>query len=57
MKHKLMSGRAGTRCHSEQGTKMGRRSILHLQINGEQGMKGIDVGGHVTPVVEATFTL
>jgi trans-2,3-dihydro-3-hydroxyanthranilate isomerase len=57
MKNKLMSGRSGSRCHSEQGTKMGRRSILYLHIRGEQGMEGIDIGGHVTPVVEATLTL
>jgi predicted PhzF superfamily epimerase YddE/YHI9 len=36
---------------SEQGTKMGRRSILHMHINDE----GIEVGGYVTPLVEATM--
>ena len=39
------------------GTKMGRRSILHVQIFGENGSEGIDVGGHVTPVVEATMRI
>jgi len=44
MKHRLLSG---NRFVSEQGTKMGRRSLLHVQIH-ESG--DIDVGGHVTPV-------
>jgi trans-2,3-dihydro-3-hydroxyanthranilate isomerase len=42
---------------SEQGTKMGRRSLLHLLIHGENGADGIEVGGYVTPLVEATMTL
>jgi trans-2,3-dihydro-3-hydroxyanthranilate isomerase len=55
MKHRLVSSAAGTRLVSEQGTKMGRRSILHVQIHGEQGADGIDVGGYVTAVSEATM--
>ena len=43
---------AKTRFVSEQGTKMGRRSFLHIQI-GPGGQ--IDVGGYVTPLVEATM--
>jgi trans-2,3-dihydro-3-hydroxyanthranilate isomerase len=42
---------------SEQGTKMGRRSILHVLIHGKNGEDGIEVGGYVTPLVEATMTL
>jgi predicted PhzF superfamily epimerase YddE/YHI9 len=38
---------------SEQGTKMGQRSILHVCIQGENGKVGIDVGGYVTPLTEA----
>lgn len=57
MRHKLVSGAAGSRFISEQGTKMGRRSILHVHIHGEQGADGIDVGGYVTPIIEATMTL
>jgi hypothetical protein len=34
---------------------MGRRSILHIKLIGEQGVDGIEVGGHVTPVAEATM--
>jgi trans-2,3-dihydro-3-hydroxyanthranilate isomerase len=51
----LISGTAGRRFISEQGTKMGRRSILHVCIQGENGKVGIDIGGHVTPLTEATM--
>jgi len=50
-------GAAGTRFVSEQGTRMGRRSFLHVHIRGERGAEGIDVGGYVTPLVEAVMTL
>lgn len=56
MRNNLVSSAAGTRFISEQGTKMGRRSILHVQIHGDQGVDGIEVGGYVTPLVEATMT-
>jgi trans-2,3-dihydro-3-hydroxyanthranilate isomerase len=55
LRHGLVSGAAGARFFSEQGTKMGRRSILHVQLNGEQGADGIEVGGFVSPVAEATL--
>lgn len=57
MRHKLASGVPGTRFVSEQGTKMGRRSILYIQINGQEGADGIEIGGYVTPVAEATMTI
>jgi trans-2,3-dihydro-3-hydroxyanthranilate isomerase len=47
----------GSRFISEQGTKMGRRSLLHILVHGENGKDGIEVGGYVTPLVEATMTL
>ena len=47
----------GSRFISEQGTKMGRKSILHVLIHGDQGRDGIEVGGYVTPLVEATMSL
>jgi trans-2,3-dihydro-3-hydroxyanthranilate isomerase len=53
----LVSGAAGSRFISEQGTKMGRRSILYVQLQGEQGADGIEVGGYVSPVAEATMRL
>ncbi len=57
MRHKLVSRGAGHRFISEQGTKMGRRSILHVQIHGEEGVNGIEVGGYVTALVAATMTI
>jgi trans-2,3-dihydro-3-hydroxyanthranilate isomerase len=54
IRHNLVSGEAGTRFVSEQGTKMGRRSLLHVEIHGEGA---IDVGGYVTPLTEAMMTL
>jgi hypothetical protein len=36
---------------------MARRSILHVRIQGENGMNGIDVGGYVTPVTKAMMRL
>jgi trans-2,3-dihydro-3-hydroxyanthranilate isomerase len=56
IRHGLISGAAGTRFVSEQGTKMGRRSLLHVLINGEDGKAGIEVGGHVTPLVRAEMS-
>lgn len=53
MRNKLAPTAAGTRFYSEQGTKMGRRSILYVQINGAEGADGIEVGGYVTPLVDA----
>ena len=55
MKYGLVSGDDGTRFVSEQGTKMGRRSLLHLHVRGAQGRDGIEVGGHVAHVATGTF--
>jgi len=57
VKNELVSGAAGTRFISEQGVKMGRRSILHVQLNGEKGVNGIEIGGYVSPVAEGTMKL
>lgn len=57
LRHELAPGSDGTRFVSEQGVKMGRRSILHVLIRGDRGADGIEVGGYVTPLVEATMTL
>ena len=46
----LVSNAGGTRFVSEQGTKMGRRSLLHVHVRGDSGVDGIEVGGRVTPV-------
>jgi len=50
MRHGLLTG---SRMTSEQGTKMGRRSMLHVIIDGD----AIDVGGHVASVATGQFTL
>jgi trans-2,3-dihydro-3-hydroxyanthranilate isomerase len=50
-RHKLVSV---TRFVSEQGTKMGRRSLLHVNI---RSAEAIDVGGYVTPLVRAEMQL
>ena len=36
---------------------MGRRSILYVELHGEGGADGIDVGGYVTPIAEGTLKL
>src|SRR5260370_41301616 len=53
MRHKLASTASGTRFVSEQGTRMGRRSLLYVHLRGEAGAEGIDVGGHVTPLIKS----
>jgi trans-2,3-dihydro-3-hydroxyanthranilate isomerase len=55
--HGFVSHASGTRFISEQGTKMGRRSILHVHILGGRGQDGIEVGGNVMPVAEAVMKI
>ncbi len=57
MHHGLAPTAAGTRLVSEQGVKMGRRSLLHILVHGEAGAEGIDVGGSVVPVMRGVLTL
>lgn len=57
MRHGLVSSADGTRFVSEQGTKMGRRSVLHVHIRGECGSEKIEVGGHVTPLATGSMSL
>ncbi len=57
MKYGLSSRKNGTRFVSEQGTKMQRRSFLHVLVHGDGGADGIEVGGHVTALARATMTL
>jgi len=57
MRHKLAPSADGTRFVSEQGAKMGRRSFLYLHVHGEHGSDGIEVGGYVTPLVDAIMNL
>jgi trans-2,3-dihydro-3-hydroxyanthranilate isomerase len=57
MEYGLAPAADGTRFVSEQGTKMGRRSLLHVLIRGDKGTTAIEVGGHVMPLARATLTL
>lgn len=56
MRHGIAPNTDGTRFVSEQGTKMGRRSFLHVLVHGKDGSDGIEIGGHVTPVATATMS-
>jgi trans-2,3-dihydro-3-hydroxyanthranilate isomerase len=47
----------GARFVSEQGTKMGRRSELHIRLSGNKGAGGIEVGGYVAPLTRATMNI
>ncbi len=55
MRNGLVSTPDGTHFVSEQGTKMGRRSRLHVRVHGEGGRDGIEVGGSVVPFAAGTF--
>jgi trans-2,3-dihydro-3-hydroxyanthranilate isomerase len=57
MQADLVPHRDGTRFVSEQGTKMGRRSLLHVLIHGDYGANGIEVGGYVAPLAVCSMTL
>ena len=57
MRHDLIPNAGDTRFVNEQGTKMGRRSLLHVEARGKGAADGIYVGGYVTPIVEAVMRL
>jgi trans-2,3-dihydro-3-hydroxyanthranilate isomerase len=57
MKYGLARSGDGTRFVSEQGTKMGRQSFLHVFVHGERGTAGIEVGGHVAEVAEGVMRI
>jgi trans-2,3-dihydro-3-hydroxyanthranilate isomerase len=57
MRHRLAPAADGTRFVSEQGTKMGRRSFLHVFVHGQDGRDGIEIGGTCVSLAEATLTL
>ncbi len=56
MQNQLVASKDGTRFVSEQGTKMGRRSILHVAIRGAHGTDAIEIGGQVVPLIEGRMT-
>lgn len=55
MKYGFARSGDGTRFVSEQGTHMGRRSLLHVNVHGEMGAGGIEVGGHVAELATAVM--
>jgi trans-2,3-dihydro-3-hydroxyanthranilate isomerase len=57
MKYGLARRGDGTRFVSEQGTKMGRRSLLHVTVHGEMGASGIEVGGHVAELATGVMRI
>jgi trans-2,3-dihydro-3-hydroxyanthranilate isomerase len=57
MRHGMRSKKGGSRFVSEQGVKMGRRSILHVRVHGENGKDGVDVGGFVTNVIDGDLRM
>jgi trans-2,3-dihydro-3-hydroxyanthranilate isomerase len=57
MRQGMTSAKAGSRFVNEQGTRMGRKSILHVHVHGEEGRDGIDVGGFVTPVINGEICI
>lgn len=56
-RHNLLRRSGAGRFVSEQGTKMGRRSLLYFEIAGGKDGDCVFVGGHVTPLVTAVMTL
>lgn len=55
LRNGLLSAERRTQFVSEQGAKMGRRSLLHVRISQERNV--IEVGGHVTLLASATMRL
>jgi trans-2,3-dihydro-3-hydroxyanthranilate isomerase len=56
-RHDLLPNSGATRLVSEQGTKMGRRSLLYFDVSSIDTRAGIPVGGYVTPVATGVLTL
>jgi len=57
MKYGLAQSGDGTHFVSEQGTKMGRQSFLHVLVHGERGAGGIEVGGEVVEVAKGVMRI
>ena len=57
MRYGLTGTQDGAAFVSEQGTKMGRRSFLHVLVHGENGSEGIEVGGSVVPFAQGTLNV
>jgi trans-2,3-dihydro-3-hydroxyanthranilate isomerase len=58
VRHRLVAPGDTVRIVSEQGTKMGRQSFIHITVRTEHGdVMGIEVGGSAVPVLEGTLHL
>jgi trans-2,3-dihydro-3-hydroxyanthranilate isomerase len=58
VRHGLVEGRGEIAIVSEQGTAMGRQSLVHIRLSVDgRHASGIRVGGGVVPVLEGTLTL
>ncbi len=58
VRHGLATGGAEARIVSEQGTKMGRQSFVHIRVrDGGTSAEEIEVGGSVVPVLEGELRL
>ena len=57
LRHGLAPRIDGSCIRSEQGVKMGRRSLLYALVHLDGDAVRIEVGGSVVPVAEATLTL
>jgi trans-2,3-dihydro-3-hydroxyanthranilate isomerase len=56
--HGLVPGGETVRLVSEQGTRMGRQSFVHIRLRGDtRGVSDIAVGGSVVPVLEGRLTI
>ncbi len=58
VRHGLVTPDETVRIVSEQGTKMGRQSFIHIAVATEAGtVTSIEVGGSAVPVLEGTLSL
>jgi len=56
VRHRLVRAEGETRIVSEQGTKMGRQSFVHVALKAHDGVASdLRVGGSVVPVIEGTL--
>ena len=58
LRHSLVTRTPEIPIVSEQGTKMGRQSFIHIRLRpGEGDAVAIEVGGETVPVLEGTLRL
>jgi trans-2,3-dihydro-3-hydroxyanthranilate isomerase len=56
VRHRLVRAEGATRIVSEQGTKMGRQSFVHIALTAQDGLStDLRVGGSVVPVIDGTL--